>query len=177
MVSCGKRGALLIAEPAANMVAANHPPAAAMASDDSQIDGAVTVSSRSLLCCVWSLVWQGGHRKIICEGANAIGVAALSFVCQTEPESSMRASSFATTTLLTALALATAAQAAPGPFRALAGSWAGGGTLSMSSGEQERLRCRAAYDVGGGGDQLRLNIRCASDSYNIDLSSDVAYRG
>jgi hypothetical protein len=89
----------------------------------------------------------------------------------------MRVSSIATTTFLAALALATAAQAATGPFRALAGSWAGGGTLSMSSGEQERLRCRAAYDVGGGGDQLRLNIRCASDSYNIDLSSDVAYRG
>jgi hypothetical protein len=89
----------------------------------------------------------------------------------------MRVSSLATSTLLTALALASAAQAATGPFRALAGSWTGGGTLSMSSGEQERLRCRAAYDVGGGGDQLRLNIRCASDSYNIDLSSDVAYRG
>jgi len=59
----------------------------------------------------------------------------------------------------------------------LAGSWAGGGTLSMQSGEQERLRCRAAYDVDGSGAQLRLNIRCASDSYNIDLSSDVAYRG
>ena len=89
----------------------------------------------------------------------------------------MRASSVATTTLLTVLALATAAQAAPGPFRALAGSWTGGGTISMSGGDQERLRCHAAYDVGGGGDQLRLNIRCASDSYNIDLSSDVAYRG
>ena len=47
----------------------------------------------------------------------------------------------------------------------------------MSDGNQERLRCRAAYDVGGTGEQLRLNIRCASDSYNIDLSSDVAYRG
>jgi len=89
----------------------------------------------------------------------------------------MRASSLATTTLLTALALAGAAQAAPGPFRALTGSWSGGGTISMSGGEQERLRCRAAYDVGAGGDQLRLNIRCASDSYNIDLSSDLTYRG
>jgi hypothetical protein len=90
----------------------------------------------------------------------------------------MRASALATTTILLAtLALASSALAAAGPFRALAGSWAGGGTITMSSGEQERLRCRAAYDVGGGGDQLRLNIRCASDSYNIDLSSDVAYRG
>lgn len=79
-------------------------------------------------------------------------------------------------TLLASLALAGSAEAAS-PFRAMAGSWSGGGTLSTSDGNQERLRCRAAYDVGGGGDQLRLNIRCASDSYNIDLSSDVAYRG
>jgi hypothetical protein len=78
---------------------------------------------------------------------------------------------------LTVLTFAGAVQAEPSPFHAMAGSWAGGGTLSMASGERERLRCRAAYNVGGSGAQLRLNIRCASDSYNIDLSSDVAYRG
>ena len=89
----------------------------------------------------------------------------------------MRASSFATTAFVAALALAGAAHAATSPFRAMAGSWSGGGVLSMQNGEQERLRCRAAYDVAAGGEQLRLNIRCASDSYNIDLSSDVAYRG
>jgi len=90
----------------------------------------------------------------------------------------MRASRLAIPTLLTALALSGAAHAAPAsPFRGLEGSWSGGGVLSTSDGNQERLRCRAAYDVGGAGEQLRLNIRCASDSYNIDLSSDVAYRG
>lgn len=90
----------------------------------------------------------------------------------------MRASRLAIPTLLTALVLGSAAHAAPAsPFRGLEGSWTGGGVLSTSDGNQERLRCRAAYDVGGAGEQLRLNIRCASDSYNIDLSSDVAYRG
>jgi hypothetical protein len=34
----------------------------------------------------------------------------------------------------------------------------------------------AFYDVGGG-DELRLNLRCASDSYNFDLASNAAYRG
>jgi hypothetical protein len=29
------------------------------------------------------------------------------------------------------------------PFRAMAGSWTGGGLLSLSNGEQQRLRCRA----------------------------------
>ena len=63
------------------------------------------------------------------------------------------------------------------PFRSMAGAWSGGGTLSMAGGEQERLRCRASYNVGGNGDALRLNLRCASASYNFDLASDVEYRG
>ena len=71
-----------------------------------------------------------------------------------------------------------AAQAAvSSPFAAMAGSWSGGGVLNTSDGGQERLRCRASYDVGGTGAELRLNLRCASASYNFDLSSDVQYRG
>jgi hypothetical protein len=81
--------------------------------------------------------------------------------------------------LVTAIGLAApASQGAPmSPFRAMAGSWTGGGLLSLSNGEQQRLRCRASYDVAGGGDELRLNLRCASDSYNFDLASNAAYRG
>ena len=61
--------------------------------------------------------------------------------------------------------------------RAMADSWIGGGTLSMADGQQERLRCRAAYNVAGDGEPLRLNIRCASPSYNFDLASDVQSAG
>jgi len=71
-----------------------------------------------------------------------------------------------------------AALAAPvSPFTAMAGTWAGGGVLSTTDGQQEQLRCRASYDVDGAGDQLRLNLRCASASYNFDLASEVEYRG
>jgi hypothetical protein len=89
----------------------------------------------------------------------------------------MTASTIARTGLLVAaLGLAAgSAQAAVSPLRALAGSWAGGGVISMASGEQERLRCRASYDVDGEGTALRLNLKCASDSYNFDLSSQVDY--
>jgi hypothetical protein len=59
----------------------------------------------------------------------------------------------------------------------MAGTWAGGGVLSTSDGQQEQLRCRASYDVAGSGEQLRLNLRCASASYNFDLASEVEYRG
>jgi hypothetical protein len=71
-----------------------------------------------------------------------------------------------------------AALAAPAsPFVAMAGTWSGGGVLSTSDGQEEQLRCRASYDVAGGGEQLRLNLRCASASYNFDLASEVEYRG
>jgi hypothetical protein len=75
------------------------------------------------------------------------------------------------------LAASPAAAAISSPFRAMAGSWSGGGTLSTANGEQEQLRCRASYDVAGNGDELRLNLRCASASYNFDLASNVQYRG
>jgi hypothetical protein len=90
----------------------------------------------------------------------------------------MTALKFASAGALIALSVATIpTQAAFSPFLAMAGSWSGGGIISMADGQQERLRCRATYNVGGSGDELSLNLRCASDSYNFDLSSDVAYRG
>jgi hypothetical protein len=80
--------------------------------------------------------------------------------------------------LLLALCLSgSAAQSAASPFAAMAGSWSGGGILRTSDGSEQRLRCRAAYDVARTGVELRLNLRCASDSYNFDLTSNVEYRG
>jgi hypothetical protein len=69
------------------------------------------------------------------------------------------------------------AVALAGPFTTLAGSWSGGGTVTMSSGARERIRCRANYDVDTAGTNLNLTLRCASDSYNFELQSNVAHRG
>jgi hypothetical protein len=84
-----------------------------------------------------------------------------------------------TALLLASLSLpASAALAVPAsPFVAMAGTWSGGGVLSTSDGQREELRCRARYDVAGSGEQLRLNLRCASASYNFDLASEVEYHG
>jgi hypothetical protein len=60
------------------------------------------------------------------------------------------------------------------PFAALAGNWSGSGTIETTSGN-ERIRCRAAYDVNGR--SLALNLRCASDSYNFTLTSNVRSEG
>jgi hypothetical protein len=80
--------------------------------------------------------------------------------------------------LAAALVAPITAQAAPaGPFANLAGAWSGGGTLTMANGETERLRCRATYNVGNGGSDLRLSLKCASQSYNFDLGSAVIAQG
>jgi len=62
------------------------------------------------------------------------------------------------------------------PFTLIAGSWSGGGTISLSSGDRERLRCRAHHTAGKDNKSLSISIRCASDSYKFDLSSNVVDR-
>jgi hypothetical protein len=69
------------------------------------------------------------------------------------------------------------AVAMAGPFSGMEGSWSGAGALSKSDGSRESLRCRAEYRVEQDGDVLNLHIRCASDSYNFDLSGYAANRG
>lgn len=67
--------------------------------------------------------------------------------------------------------------ASSSPFPSLSGSWLGAGTIAVSNGPSERIRCRATYTVGGDGLQLRQELRCASDSYNFDLSGEFAVDG
>jgi hypothetical protein len=69
-----------------------------------------------------------------------------------------------------------AARSEPGPFSALAGSWSGGGIIKKSNGTSERIRCRSAFEPAGT-TNLSLRLRCASDSYNFDLTASVAYQG
>lgn len=57
----------------------------------------------------------------------------------------------------------------------LSGSWSGGGSIRLSDGRSERLHCRANYSARGGGG-LGLSLRCASQSYKIDLRSSLAVR-
>jgi hypothetical protein len=63
------------------------------------------------------------------------------------------------------------------PFAGFDGTWSGTGTVSLSDGTTERIRCKADYKVGDGGLNLKQSLRCASDSYKIDLSSDVTSQG
>jgi len=65
----------------------------------------------------------------------------------------------------------------PGPFAGFDGVWSGTGTVALSDGTVERIRCKANYKVGSGGLNLKQTLLCASDSYKIDLSSNVTSEG
>ncbi|MBI3705109.1 MAG: hypothetical protein HY244_14980 [Rhizobiales bacterium] len=61
----------------------------------------------------------------------------------------------------------------PAPFEKLAGQWSGNGTIDLTSGAKEPIRCRASYDVLEQQSSLQLNIRCASETYNFDLRASA----
>jgi hypothetical protein len=66
-------------------------------------------------------------------------------------------------------------RADPSPFDALLGSWGGSGEVRLDKGKMERIKCNAYYT--GGGAELGLAIRCASDSYKIEIRSKLSYSG
>ena len=75
------------------------------------------------------------------------------------------------------LAASAGAAFAEGPFSSFEGNWSGTGTVSVANGSKERLRCRAHYDVGGGGSTMSQNLTCASDSYKFNVVSNVSSSG
>ncbi|MEN3382465.1 MAG: hypothetical protein V7608_2509 [Hyphomicrobiales bacterium] len=68
-----------------------------------------------------------------------------------------------------------AQQPAEGPFAGLPGSWTGTGTIALSSGAKERIRCRAGYRLDSSSTDLRLELSCTSDSYKFELQSHITY--
>jgi hypothetical protein len=64
-----------------------------------------------------------------------------------------------------------------GPFAGFDGSWSGNGTVTLSNGSTEHIRCKADYKVAASGMGLKQALHCASDSYKFDLTSDVTSQG
>lgn len=85
---------------------------------------------------------------------------------------------FRSAAVAAALLLAPAlAQADSAPFANYAGNWSGNGTITIAEGGTERIRCRGTYTASNSGNNLHLALRCASDSYKFELTSDIAARG
>jgi hypothetical protein len=62
-------------------------------------------------------------------------------------------------------------------FGALSGYWAGDGMISVASGANERIRCKATYAVSASGESVAQTLRCASDSFKLEISSNVTSNG
>lgn len=63
------------------------------------------------------------------------------------------------------------------PFEGFAGVWSGSGTIALSNGRTERLRCEAVYAAASADISLRQNLSCRSDSYVFELRTEVEYEG
>ena len=76
------------------------------------------------------------------------------------------------------MTILTAAPACAEPsFDNVAGSWSGGGSMKPSDGPSERVRCKVEYDVKNAGQSVKMNLRCASDAYKMDLSANIDQDG
>jgi hypothetical protein len=78
--------------------------------------------------------------------------------------------------LLPGVALAQERAASSG-LESLSGSWSGTGTVTLSSGAVERIRCQASYQVAPSGNNFHQTLRCKSDSYDFNLNSSLVRSG
>jgi hypothetical protein len=73
--------------------------------------------------------------------------------------------------------LAAAPACAQQSFDTVAGSWSGGGSMKPSDGPSERVRCKIDYVPKNAGQSVKMNVRCASDAYKMDLSANIDENG
>ena len=71
----------------------------------------------------------------------------------------------------------TASHADSGPFDGYSGPWSGTGTIQIADAGAERIRCKGSANADASGNNLRQSLRCASDSYRFDLSTDLRANG
>ena len=61
------------------------------------------------------------------------------------------------------------------PFTKFGGNWNGNGLIYLSNGNKERIRCRTGVTASDLGNiaNLKLTLRCAGDSYNFEIQSEL----
>jgi hypothetical protein len=82
---------------------------------------------------------------------------------------------FAAAAFFMAAFAASTSYAQSGTFAGMAGTWSGGGTVTLDDGSSERIRCRATYKVGGR--NMEMVLTCASDAYKFNLQAAVVAQG
>lgn len=93
--------------------------------------------------------------------------------------SSMRSRVRTLTAVTAAVAFVLAGSAANAeavnPFAKFGGNWGGSGLIYLNNGSKERIRCRAGITPANLGNiaNLKMELRCAGDSYNFEIQSDL----
>jgi hypothetical protein len=63
------------------------------------------------------------------------------------------------------------------PIADLNGFWTGNGSVVLSGGNTERVKCQVFYKAAEGGAQIRQTMRCASSDYTINALAELRVRG
>ena len=79
--------------------------------------------------------------------------------------------------LVAVMSSAAAPAFAAGPFTGFPGEWVGTGDVTMTDGSRDRIKCKASYSTGPSGQALNINVNCASDSYRVNIISNVVAQG
>jgi len=74
-------------------------------------------------------------------------------------------------------AIATVGAASAGPIEDLAGYWTGAGTVLLTNGNTEKVKCAVIYKVGGGSTQIKQTLRCAAADYTINSAAELRVNG
>ena len=90
---------------------------------------------------------------------------------------SRQATASASLALVFVMATAAANGAAAGPIEDLSGYWTGAGTVLLTNGSAERVKCAVIYKVGASGTQIKQTLRCASADYNINGAAELRVNG
>jgi hypothetical protein len=112
------------------------------------------------------------RRRVLQESVILDGKLDMKLLGSSLPGHAIKAASFGAALLLS---LSAGHAQSGGPFAGFDGSWSGTGTVALSDGTTERIRCKASYKVAGV--NLKQSLQCASDSYKFLLSSDVTSQG
>jgi hypothetical protein len=86
-------------------------------------------------------------------------------------------SNIAGATACVAILLLAASASAASPIDDMAGYWSGAGSVLLSNGKTEKVKCSVVYKIADGGTQIKQSMRCASADYSINAAADLKVKG
>jgi hypothetical protein len=121
-------------------------------------------------------------RIVVFEGRGTMkseiirGIAALLLALALSPAAAQTAETPDGAVVAVPERVAVPAQTEAHPFAAIAGNWTGGGVIMLTNDIKENLRCRANHGFAQASSSLSLSIKCSSDNYRFELTSNVVER-